>query len=48
MITLAKAAVCESVRLEIGAVSGVVFTLGGGRSTVWGTLDLVRRATGSY
>ena len=48
MITLAMAAVCERVRMEIGAVSGVLFKLGGGRSTVWGTLDLVLRATGSY
>ena len=48
MITLAKAAVCEYVRLAIGHVPGVVFTLGGGWSMVWGTLDLVRCATGSY
>ena len=41
-------AVFERVRLAIGAVSGVLFTLGDGWSTVWGTLDLVRRATGSY
>ena len=27
------------MRLAIGAVSGVLFTLGGGLSTVWGTLD---------
>ena len=47
MITLAMAAVCDRLRLEIGPVSGVLFTLGGGWSTVWGTLDLVLRATGS-
>ena len=46
-MTLAMAAVCERVRLEIGAVSVVLFTLGGGRSTV-GNLDLVRRAIVSY
>ena len=48
VITLAMAAVCKRVCMAIGAVSGVLFTLGGGWSTVWGTLDLVRRATGSY
>ena len=48
VITLANSAVYECVRLEIGPVSGVLFTLGGGWSTVWGTLDLVHRATGSY
>ena len=48
MIALAKAAVCDHVRLEIGPVSGVWLTLRGGWSKVWGTLDLVRRATGSY
>ena len=48
MIPPATAAVCERVRLEIGAASGVLFTLGGGWSTVWGTLDLVSHATDSY
>ena len=48
MTTLAMAAVCERVHLAIGAVSGVFFTLGGGWSTVWGTLDLVHRVTDSY
>ena len=42
------AAVCEGVRLAMGAVSIVLFTLGGGWSTVWGNMDLVRRAIGSY
>ena len=40
MITLAMAAVCERVRAAIGAVSVVLFTLGGERSTV-GNLDRV-------
>ena len=35
-MTLAKAEVCGRVRLSIGPVSGVVFTLGDGWSTVWG------------
>ena len=48
VITLAMAEVCECVCLAIGAVSGVLFTLGGGWSTVWGNLDLLRRSTGSY
>ena len=42
------AAVCDRVRLAIGPVSGFLFTLVGGWCTVWGTLYLVRRATGSY
>ena len=46
LITLAMAAVCEHVCVAIGAVSVVLFTIGGGRSTVWGNLDLVRRAIG--
>ena len=45
-MTLAMAAVCERVRLEIGAVSVVLFNLGGGRS-MEGNLDHVRRAIGS-
>ena len=48
MITLAMAEVCDGVLLTIGPVSGVLLTLGVGWSTVCGTLDLVRRATGSY
>ena len=47
VIPLATAAVCERVRLAIGTVSGVLLNLGGGWSTVWGTLYLVRRAIGS-
>ena len=47
VITLAMATVCDRVRLAIGAVSGNLLTLGGGWSTVCGTLDLVRRAIGS-
>ena len=46
MMTLAMAAVCEHVRLAIGAVSVVLFTLGGAQSMV-GNLDRVRRAMGS-
>ena len=46
LITLAMVAVCERVRVAIGAVSVVLFTLGGGRSMVW-NLDLVRRTIGS-
>ena len=46
VMPLAMAAVCERVRLEIGAMSVVLFTLGGGRSMV-GNLDHVRRAIGS-
>ena len=42
------AAVCEHLRLAIDAVSGVLFTLGGGWSTVWSNLDLVHCSTGSY
>ena len=48
VITLAMDLVCERVRLAIGAVSGVLFALGGGWSTVWGNLDLVLRANGPY
>ena len=48
MVTLAMDAVCERVFLTMGAVSVVLFTLGGGWSTVWGNLDLVRRAIGLY
>ena len=47
VITLAMAAVCDLVRLAIGPMSVDLFTLGGGWSTLCGTLDLVRRATGS-
>ena len=47
VITLAMAAVCDRVRLEIGPVSCVLLTLGGGGSTVCGTLDLVCISTGS-
>ena len=41
------AAVFDLVRLEIGPMSVNFFTLGGGGSTVCGTLDHVRHATGS-
>ena len=47
MITLAMEEVCDHVRLAIGPVSGDFLTLGGVWSTVCGTLDLVRFATGS-
>ena len=46
MTTLAMSAVFERVLLAIGTVSVVLFTLGGGRSTV-GNLDRVRRVIGS-
>ena len=46
VMTLSMAAVCERVCAANGAVSVVLFTLGGGSSTV-GNLDLVRRAIGS-
>ena len=45
-MTLVMAAVRERVHRAIGAVSVVLFTLGGGRSMV-GTLYRVRRAIGS-
>ena len=45
-MTLAMAAVCERVRLAIGAASVFLFTLGGGQSMM-GNLDRVRRAIGS-
>ena len=48
VITLAMAAVCERVSLAMCAMAGVLFTLGGGWSTVRVNLDLVRRATDSY
>ena len=47
VIKLTMAAVCDRVRLAIGPVSGVLFTVGGSWSTVWGNLDLVCCATGS-
>ena len=47
VITLSVAVVCYRVRLEIGPGYVALDTLGGGRFTVCGTLDLVRRATGS-
>ena len=46
VITLAMAVVCERVRVEMGAVSVFLFTLGGGRFMVW-NLELVLRAIGS-
>ena len=48
VITLVMAKVFERVCLAMGAVSGVLFTLGGGWSSMWGDMDLVCRATGSY
>ena len=45
-MALAMFAVCERVRLAMGAVSIVLCTLGGARS-MEGTLDRVRRAIGS-
>ena len=48
VITLAMAAVCDRVCLAINPVSGDLLTLGGGWSTVCGTLNLVCCATGSY
>ena len=47
VITLAMAAACDLVRLEIGPMSVDFLTLGGGWSMVCGTLDLVLHATGS-
>ena len=46
-MALTMFAVCERVRLEMGAVSIVLFTLGGTRS-MEGKLDRVQRAIGSY
>ena len=48
VITLSVAVVCERLRLAIGPRFVASATLGGGRSTVCGTLELVRCATGSY
>ena len=45
-MTLAMDVVCERVRLVVGAVSIVLFILGGARS-MGGNLDRVRRAIGS-
>ena len=45
-MTLDMAEICERVRLEIGAVSVVLFTFGGGWSMV-GNLERVNRAIGS-
>ena len=45
-MTLAMVAVCERVRLAIGAVLVALFTLGGARS-MEGNLDRVRCAIGS-
>ena len=47
VITLAVAVVFYILRLEIGPMSVYLFTLGGGGSTVCGTMDLVLRANGS-
>ena len=45
-MTLAMVAVCERVRLAMGAVSIVLCTLGGAQS-MEGNLDRVQRAIGS-
>ena len=45
---MAIAVVCDLVRQSIGPRSVALSTLGGGGSTVCGTLDLVCRAMGSY
>ena len=45
-MTLAMVAVCELVRLAIGAMSVVLFTLGGARY-MEGNLDRVRHEIGS-
>ena len=42
------AVVCDRVRWTIGPRSVALSTIGGGGSTVCGTLDLMRRATGSH
>ena len=47
-MTLEMAVVCDQVRQTIGLRSVALYTLGGGGSMVCGTLELVRRATGSY
>ena len=47
-MTLAMAVVCDRVRQAICLWSVAFSALGGGGSTVCGTLDLVHRATGSY
>ena len=47
-MTLAMAVLCYQVRQTIGPRSVAFSTLGGGGSTVCGTLYLVRRATVSY
>ena len=46
VITFSVAVVCAFVRLAIGPMSVDLFTLGGGGSTVCGTLELVSLATG--
>ena len=47
-MTFAMEVVCDLVRWAIGLGSIASPTLGGGGSTVCVTLDLVRRAMGSY
>ena len=47
VIKLAVAVVCDRVRQSIGPMSVALSTLGGGMSTVCGTLDLVHCDTGS-
>ena len=47
-MTLAMSVVCDLVRRAIGPRSFALYTLGGGGSTVCGTLDLACHAMGSY
>ena len=45
---MAMEAVYDLLRMAMGPMSVDVLTLGGGWFTICGTLDLVRRDTGSY
>ena len=47
VITLAVSVIVDRMRLAIGPRSVALDTLGGGRSTLYGTLDLFCCATGS-
>ena len=47
-MTLDMAVVCDLMRRKIGPRSVDLYTLGGGGSTLCGTLDLVRYAMNSY
>ena len=48
MTTLSMSVVCDLVRREIGPRYVALSNLGGGGSTVYGALDLVRSVMGSY